>query len=61
MGAVPIKTADYYAKIFHDLRGKGRPIPSNDMWIAATAMQNGLWLATYDGHFKHIEGLLTFP
>lgn len=54
-------TADYYAKIFHDLRGKGRPIPSNDMWIAATAMQNGLWLATYDGHFKHIEGLLTFP
>jgi predicted nucleic acid-binding protein len=55
------ETAECYAKIFYDLREKGCPVPSNDMWIAASAMQEGLWLATYDGHFKHIEGLLTVP
>ena len=41
-------TADFYAKIFNLLKKKGRPIPTNDIWIASTAMQNGLFLFTLD-------------
>jgi PIN domain-containing protein len=37
------------------LRLKGRPIPENDIWIAATAVQHGLPLATRDDHFKEVE------
>ncbi len=51
-------TAEYYAKVFCDLKKKGRPIPTNDMWVAASAMQHGLWLATKDEHFHDVEGLL---
>jgi len=40
------------------LRDKGRPIPSNDLWIAATSLRHGLALATLDTHFKEIDGLL---
>lgn len=36
---------------------KGCPIPDNDIWIAATAMQYGLSLATRDKHFREIDGL----
>ena len=52
------ETSEVYAKIVGDLKEKGRPIPTNDIWIAATAMQHGLWLLTLDAHFKYIEGLL---
>jgi len=51
-------TAKYYAMIYKQLRIKGKPIPTNDMWIAATAMQYHLTLLSYDKHFTHIEGLL---
>ena len=51
-------TAEFYAKVFHDLKKKGTPIPTNDMWIAASAMQHGLWLASSDEHFRYIEGLM---
>ena len=54
------ETAEFYAKIFQDLKNKGMPIPVNDMWIAASAMQHGLFLATYDDHFRHVDGILTF-
>jgi tRNA(fMet)-specific endonuclease VapC len=52
-------TADFYARVFALLRSKGRPIPVNDLWIAATALQHGLLLATLDNHFEAIEGLMT--
>ncbi len=52
------QTARQYAKIAQLLRKKGRPIPQNDMWIAALAMQHGLTLVTRDAHFSHIDGLL---
>jgi tRNA(fMet)-specific endonuclease VapC len=58
MIAVDDETAEYYAKVFCDLKMKGRPIPTNDMWIAASAMQHGLWLVSDDGHFGLIDGLL---
>jgi len=35
----------------------GKPVPTNDIWIAAVAFQNGLKLFTKDAHFKHIPGL----
>ncbi|RNC67435.1 MAG: type II toxin-antitoxin system VapC family toxin [Desulfuromonadales bacterium] len=52
------ETAGFYAQVFSELKLKGRPIPSNDLWMAASALQHGLALATYDEHFNHISGLL---
>lgn len=52
------ETSEFYAQIFHELRQKGRPIPSNDLWLAASALQHGLAVATHDDHFNHISGLL---
>ena len=52
-------TADLYARILTALRRTGRPIPTNDLWIAASALQHGLTLATRDSHFAGIAGLAT--
>jgi predicted nucleic acid-binding protein len=54
-------TANYYCLILHQLRRRGTPIPTNDIWIAATAFQHGLELCTLDQHFSKIEGLLLRP
>ena len=53
------KTAEHYADVYAQLRRKGRPIPSNDMWMAASAQEHGLALFTRDVHFQEIEGMLT--
>ena len=45
-------TSIVYAKVFQALRKVGKPIPTNDIWIAAAAQENGAALATNDGHFK---------
>ena len=50
-------TADRYSRIYADLRRKGRPIPTNDMWVAAQAMETGADLVSFDPHFQHVEGL----
>jgi len=50
-------TADLYALVYAALRRKGQPIPSNDMWIAASSMEHGAALLTYDVHFEAIDGL----
>lgn len=52
-------TVGFYADIYTRLRRKGRPVPSNDLWIAAAATQHGHRLLTLDRHFTLIEGLLT--
>jgi predicted nucleic acid-binding protein len=52
-------TAEQYARIKLDLKRAGKPIPTNDLWIAATAMQHHLCLVTGDAHFRHISGLST--
>lgn len=52
------ETAEFYAKIYWDLKKKGNPIPSNDMWVAASAMRHGLSLFTLDEHFNSIKGLI---
>ena len=52
------ETAEFYAKIYWDLKKKGHPIPTNDMWVAASAMKHGLLLFSYDEHFNNINGLM---
>lgn len=52
------ETADFYAEVFRALKQKDRPIPTNDLWIAATTLRHGLALATFDDHFRNIDGLL---
>lgn len=53
--AVDHETAEHYADIYKELRQKGRPIPTNDLWIAATAVQYNLAVFTYDEHFKVVN------
>ncbi|MCI0343695.1 MAG: type II toxin-antitoxin system VapC family toxin [Planctomycetales bacterium] len=54
---VTMTTAERYARIAAGLRKKGRLIPSNDMWIAAHAMETGATLVSSDAHFGHVDGL----
>jgi tRNA(fMet)-specific endonuclease VapC len=54
---VTLTTADRYARIYAALRRRGRPIPTNDMWIAAHAMETGAELISSDSHFQLVEGL----
>jgi tRNA(fMet)-specific endonuclease VapC len=49
--------AEDYAEIRKTLKDKGRPLPENDIWIAATCRVNNLPLVTHDKHFEMIEGL----
>lgn len=57
--AVPITdaTAEVYAKVFNALKAQGRPIPQNDMWIAASALEHGADILTYDEHFRAVPML----
>ncbi|MBX3434380.1 MAG: PIN domain-containing protein [Pirellulales bacterium] len=50
-------TTLYYARIATALRKRGTPIPANDVWIAAQALQHSLTLDTRDEHFCKVPGL----
>jgi predicted nucleic acid-binding protein len=50
-------TAHHYAAIYAQLRRKGTPIPTNDIWIAAIAMEHNLILYTRDAHFEKIPSV----
>lgn len=50
-----VATARVYGAIKARLREKGRPIPDNDIWIAALAIQHDLILLTRDAHFDAVE------
>src|ERR1043165_2551862 len=50
-------TTQIFGRIRSDLQRKGKPIPENDIWIAALAQQNQLTLVTNDSHFKEVENL----
>ena len=52
-------TARQYGDVKNKLRIKGRPLPENDVWIAALALQYGLTLVTRDAHFQEVEDLQT--
>jgi tRNA(fMet)-specific endonuclease VapC len=52
-----ISTAKYYGEIRAALSKAGQPIPENDIWIAAIALEHQLPLAARDAHFDHIPNL----
>ncbi|NOZ24423.1 MAG: type II toxin-antitoxin system VapC family toxin [Planctomycetes bacterium] len=51
------ETARLYAQIKDGLRQKGHPIPENDIWVAAIALQSKLTVATRDVHFCEVDEL----
>lgn len=52
------ETSERYAAIIAYLWAKGTPIPTNDLWISATAMQYGLKLVTTDGHYRQVPQII---
>lgn len=50
-------TTGHYARVFVQLRKEGVAIPTNDLWIAALAVQHDLDLCSSDAHFDRVEGL----
>jgi len=48
------RTAEIFGAMVAELRLRGRPIPTNDIWIAATAAQAAATLVTWDAHFHDI-------
>lgn len=54
------ETADYFSLIKSSLERAGQPIPLNDVWIAAHALETGSVLVTYDLHFQMVPGLRTW-
>jgi predicted nucleic acid-binding protein len=52
------QTADRYGRLFVQLKRAGTPIPDNDLWIAALALEHDLPLITRDEHFQRIPQLL---
>lgn len=52
------ETAEHYARLWLQLKRAGKPVPSNDLWIAALALQHDLTLVTRDRHFEAIHQLL---
>lgn len=59
---VSLKTAEHFGRISAGLRTRGRPIPTNDVWIAAHTEEMGGLLISSDPHFNEVAGLswLTF-
>ncbi|MCJ7748705.1 MAG: type II toxin-antitoxin system VapC family toxin [Desulfobacterales bacterium] len=53
------ETSERYAVIVHSLRMRGTPIPTNDLWIAASAMQHGLEVLTTDKHYLEVPQIIT--
>jgi tRNA(fMet)-specific endonuclease VapC len=51
------RTADGYARLNQALAAAGTPLPENDIWIAAHALEQALSLITRDAHFKRVPGL----
>lgn len=51
------ETAEYFGMIKAALKKSARPIPVNDIWIAAQALETGAVVATYDSHFLAVPGL----
>ena len=52
-----VETARTYGAIKQRLRSKGKPLPENDIWIAAHAMESGADLLSFDRHFGQVDGI----
>lgn len=53
---VTAQTADSHALVHSGLRRKGQPMPTDDLWTAASALEHGAALLTRDAHFAQIDG-----
>jgi len=51
-------TSEFFSSIKVNLQKAGKPIPINDIWIAAHCMETGSMLISYDNHFAEIPGLM---
>jgi len=51
-------TAEFYGLIYKQLREIGKPIPTNDLWIAASCLEHGFPLYTNDEHFSYVKELI---
>lgn len=51
------ETAEHYARLFVQLKRARTPVPDNDLWIAALALEHDLTLITRDRHFERIAQL----
>lgn len=56
---ITLDTAHFFSQIYCNLKVKGKPIPTNDMWIAAQALEHGCVVCTFDKHFTFIEGIIS--
>lgn len=54
-------TAEVFANVKDALRRKGKPLPMNDVWIAAHALEAAATLVTFDAHFEEVDGLQRWP
>lgn len=50
--------AERYGELIGTLKENGTPIPTNDVWIAATAMETASRMLTLDSHYGHVPGLM---
>ena len=51
-------TSDRYSRIATELRARGTPIPTNDIWVAAQTVEHGAELITLNRHFEYVGGLV---
>ena len=54
---VTMGTADRFSRVAATLRRRGTPIPTNDIWVAAQAMETGADLLSFDRHYEAVDGL----
>lgn len=56
---ITLDTSHFFSQIYCTLKTKGKPIPTNDMWIASQALEHACVICTYDKHFSFIDGLIS--
>ena len=61
IGPVSRNTGPFYATVYNFCRAQGRPIPTNDLWIAATALEMGAVVLTSDAHLLQLPLLRVEP
>jgi predicted nucleic acid-binding protein len=61
VGDVTVEVAHRYGDLFAELRRRGTPVATNDLWIASTVMAAGMTLITFDSDFERIPGLRLAP
>jgi len=54
---ITLSTTAAYAEVKSIVQAKGRPIPPNDAWIAALALEHGMPVVSRDKHFDYIDGI----